>query len=154
MTDTAAVQNLVASWWFEYDQGNFDVWPGYFTADAHFSCRSDSGKTAFEEFVNADVHGRDAVVEWQADHRKNSPYPLRHNGTNVHVTSSSETEASFRSYIFVTHIVEGAVANLSSGLCLGTARLEDGALKLAELRIILDFTSSETFSNAPRHQPT
>jgi len=153
MTDLAAVQNLVASWWFDYDQGNFDVWPGYFTSDAHFSCRSDSGKTAFEEFVTADVHGRDAVVEWQIDHRSNSPYPLRHNGTNVHVTSSTDAEASFRSYLFVTHMVEGAVANLSSGLCLGKARVEDGTLKLAELRVILDFTSSETFSAAPRQQP-
>jgi hypothetical protein len=153
VTDLAAVQNLVASWWFEYDQGNFDVWPGYFTADAHFSCRSDSGKTAFEEFVTADVHGREAVVEWQIDHRSNSPYPLRHNGTNVHLTSSTDTEATFRSYLFVTQIVEGAVANLSSGLCLGRARVEDGSLKLAELRVILDFTSSETFSAAPRQQP-
>ena len=109
--------------------------------------------TAFEEFVTADVHGRDAVVEWQIDHRSNSPYPLRHNGTNVHVTSSTDAEASFRSYLFVTHMVEGAVANLSSGLCLGKARVEDGTLKLAQLRVILDFTSSETFSAAPRQQP-
>ena len=43
MVDLGAVQNLLAGWWFEYDQGNFDVWPEYFTPDAHFSCRSDSG---------------------------------------------------------------------------------------------------------------
>jgi hypothetical protein len=153
VTDLSAIQNLLASWWFEYDQGNFDVWPQYFTSDAHFSCRSDSGKTAFEEFVTADVHGRDALVAWQIDHRMTSPYPLRHNGTNVHVTSSTDTEASFRSYLFVTHLVEGAVANLSSGLCLGKARVEEGSLKLAELRVILDCTSSETFSAAPRQQP-
>jgi hypothetical protein len=151
--DLSAVQNLVASWWFEYDQGNFDVWPQYFTADARFSCRSDSGATAFEEFVTADVHGHEAVVEWQIDHRSNSPFPLRHNGTNVHITEASATEASFRSYIFVTHIVEGAVANLSSGLCLGSARVEGGALRFADLRVILDFTSSELFNAAPRQQP-
>jgi hypothetical protein len=153
VTDLAAVQNLLASWWFEYDQGNFDAWPEHFTAEARFTCRSDSGQTAFEEFVTADVSGRDDVLKWQEDHRRNSPYPLRHNGTNVHITESTETTATFRSYLFVSHIVEGAVANLSSGLCLGKAELEDGRLKLAELRIILDFSSSELFSAAPRQQP-
>ena len=153
MVDVAEVQNLLASWWFDYDQGNFDVFADYFTADAHFSCRSDSGTTAFEEFVTADVSGRDAVVVWQVEHRRNSPYPLRHNGTNVHVTDVDGTSAAFRSYLFVTHVVAGAVANLSSGLCLGTVREEDGRLRLAELRVILDFTDSELFSAAPRHQP-
>ena len=112
MIDSSAVQNLVMSWWFDYDQGNFDVWPEYFTADAHFSCRTDTGTTNFEDFVNADVSGRDALLAWQIDHRKNSPYPLRHNGTNIHVTNANDTEAEFRSYIFVTQIVEGAVSNL------------------------------------------
>lgn len=153
MTDLAAVQNLVASWWFDYDQGNFDVWPGYFTGDAHFTCRSDSGATEFEEFVSADVRGRDDLLAWQIDHRKNSPYPLRHNGTNVHITTSSGEETQFRSYIFVTQIVGGAVSNVASGLCLGTVREEDGILKIAQLRVILDFTESELFTAAPRQQP-
>lgn len=151
MVDLAAVQQLLASWWFDYDQGSFDTFPGYFTEDAHFSCRSDSGQTAFEEFVTADVHGRDAVVAWQVDHRRNSPYPLRHNGTNVHLGASRDHEADFRSYLFVTQIVDGGVSNLSTGICIGTAREEDGALRLAELRVILDFTSSEVFSTATRH---
>jgi hypothetical protein len=149
----SSVQNLVASWWFEYDQGNFDVWSSYLTADARFTCRTDSGKTDFEEFVTAEVNGRDALLAWQEDHRRNSPYALRHNGTNLHVTTVSDTETTFRSYLFVTHIVEGAVASLSSGLCLGKVREEDGVPKLAELRVILDFTSSELFSSAPRQQP-
>lgn len=145
MIDLPAVQNLVASWWFDYDQGAFDTFPAYFTADATFSCRSDSGRTAFEEFVTADVHGRDEVVAWQIDHRSKSPYPLRHNGTNVHLTAVRDGEADFRSYLFVTHVVAGAVANLSSGLCLGTVREEDGGLKLGALRVVLDFTDSEVF---------
>jgi len=150
MIDASAVQNLVTSWWFDYDQGNFDAWPGYFTSDAHFSCQSDSGKTAYEEFIRADIHGRDAVVSWQTDHRRNSPYPLRHNGTNIHVTSVDGDTAQFRSYIFVTQIVEGKVANLSSGLCLGTVREEGGRLRLAELRVVLDTMESQVFTEAAR----
>ena len=153
MIDSGDVQNLVTGWWFDYDQGNFDVWPDYFTSDTHFSCQSDTGKTDYEEFIRADLHGRDDVVAWQIEHRKNSPYPLRHNGTNVHVTAANEAEAQFRSYIFVTHNVGGVVTNLSSGIVLGTARVENGKLRLADVRVILDTMDSEVFSAAPRLQP-
>ena len=153
MIDPGAVQNLVQSWWFDYDQGNFEVWPDYFTDDAHFACRTDTGKTDFEEFVNADVKGRDAVLEWQIDHRKNSPYPLRHNGTNIHVTTIDGNEAQFRSYIFVTQIVGGGVSNLSSALVLGAVREDGGKLRIADLRVVLDTADSEVFSLAPREQP-
>lgn len=149
MTDHAALQSLLNSWWFDYDQGNFDAWPRYFTSDARFTCRSDSGKTAFEEFVTADVSGKDAVLAWQEDHRRNSPYPLRHNGTNIHLDGD---DGRFRSYIFVTQIVGGAVSNLSSGLCLGAVREEDGELRLAEVHVVLDFTDSAVFDQAENHQ--
>ena len=151
MVDLSAVQNLIAGWWFDYDQGAFDVWPAYFTPDAHFSCRSDSGQAPYEDFIRADVTGRDEVLAWQVDHRRNSPYPLRHNGTGVHVTARREGEADFRSYIFVTQIVGGAVSNLSTGLCLGTAREEPGgSVRFADLRVILDTTDSEVFTAAIR----
>jgi hypothetical protein len=146
LVDLAGVQGLLAGWWVDYDQGNFAVWPDYFTADAHFACRSDSGQAPYEDFIRAEVTGRDAVVAWQVDHRRNSPNPLRHNATNVHVVASRSGEADFRSYLFVTQIVGGAVSNLSTGLCVGTARDEDGSLRLAELQVVLDTTDSETFS--------
>lgn len=145
MADLAAVQNLVASWWFDYDRGAFDVFGDYFTRDARFTCRSDSGATAFEEFVTADVSGHDALVAWQIEHRRSSPYPLRHNGTNVHLVSPTGEE--FRSYLFVTQIVGGAVSNLSSGTCTGRVRDEDGGLRFAELHVVLDFTDSVVFSS-------
>lgn len=153
MVDLPMVQNLVASWWYDYDQGDVDAWPAYFTADAHFSCRSDSGRTDFEEFIRADVRGRDAVVAWQVEHRDGSPYPLRHNGTNVHLTATRPGEADFRSYIFVTHIVDMAVTNLSSGLVVGTVRHEDGRARFADMRVVLDFTTSVPFTEAVRNQP-
>jgi hypothetical protein len=153
MIDPGAVRNLLTSWWFDYDQGNFDAWPGYFTADAHFSCRSDSGQTDYEEFIRADISGREPLVAWQEEHRRNSPYPLRHNGTNVHVTRATPVDANFRSYLFVTQIVGGAVSNLSSGIVEGTVREEDGALRLADLRVILDTTDSEVFGTGARPVP-
>jgi hypothetical protein len=82
--------------------------------DVHFTVRTDTGKTDFEEFVNADVHGKADVMHWQREHRLDSPSPLRHNGTNVHLAGTRGENALFQSYIFVTQIVEGQVSNLST----------------------------------------
>lgn len=153
MVDLGAVQSLIGSWWFDYDHGSFERFGDYFTADAHFSCRSDSGQTEFEEFIRADVTGHDDVVAWQVDHRTNSPYPLRHFGTNVHLTVRRPDEADFRSYLFCTQIVGGTVSNLASGVVAGTVQHEGGSLRFADLRVVLDFTESVTFSDATLHEP-
>ena len=81
-------------------------------------------------------------MEWQTEHRVASPYPLRHNGTNVHLTSSTETGADFASYIFVSQIVNGGVSPLSTGMVRGTARRMGDRLQIAALRITLDTMDS------------
>ena len=111
-----------------------------------FSCRTDTGTTDFEEFVRIDVTGRDDAMAWQTDHRINSPYPLRHNGTNIHVVEQGDDAATFASYIFVTHIVEGAVANLSSAIVNGAVSVEDGDVRIARLEVVLDTMHSVLFS--------
>ena len=143
--DAASLHELIGRWWWNYDEGNFDAFAAFFAADAHFTCRTDSGATDYEEFVRADVRGRDAVVTWQVDHRRNSPYPLRHNGTNVHLTDVRDDEADFASYILVTQIVDG-VSPLSTGTVTGTARVEAGALRIAALHVVLDTAQSVVFS--------
>jgi hypothetical protein len=146
MIDPGAVQNLVGRWWFNYDEGNFAVWPEMVTDDVAFTCRTDTGQTDYEEFVRADVHGKDSFLAWQEDHRRNSPYPLRHNGTNIHLTGGTANEASFSSYIFVTQITEAGVSNLSSGHCTGAVRDDAGVLRIAALNVVLDTQVSEVFS--------
>jgi hypothetical protein len=147
MVDLSAVQQLLARWWFNYDAGNFDVLGDLLTRDTRFTCRSDTGETEYEEFVRADVRGHDEVLAWQTDHRRNSPYPLRHNGTNVHLTASGDDEAAFASYLFVTHVVDSAITNLSTAVCTGTVRVEDGVARLAELHVVLDTMNSEVFAD-------
>ena len=147
--EPAALQQLIAKWWFNYDEGRFDVLRELLTADAHFSSRSDTGATHYEEFIRADVRGRDEVMAWQTDHRRNSPYPLRHNGTNVHLVDARDgrgDEATFESYIFVTQIVDGNPSNLSSGICRGAVRVEDGTLRICAFEVVLDTMTSALFS--------
>jgi 3-phenylpropionate/cinnamic acid dioxygenase small subunit len=140
--DLVDVLGVVARWWADYDEARFDAWAALVTHDVHFTCRSDTGATEYEEFIRADVRGREAFVSWQTEHRTNSPYPLRHHATNVHVTATRGGEADFASYLFVTHIERGVPRNLSSGTCTGTVRDDGGAPRLAALRVVLDTMDS------------
>jgi hypothetical protein len=145
MIEPAAVQDLMGRWWWNYDEGNFDVLAGLLADDAHFSCRTDTGTTDYEEFVRADYSGRDAVMAWQTDHRRHSPYPLRHNGTNVHIVEQEGDEARFSSYIFVSQIV-GGVSPLSTAIVNGRVRRAGSSLLLAELEVVLDTMDSKPFA--------
>jgi hypothetical protein len=142
MIDVAEVNELLGRWWFNYDQGHFDVMASLLTDDVHFSCRTSSGTTAFEEFVRSDNRGRDEVMAWQREHRLDSPHPLRHMGLNVHITGQRGDDVTFASYIFVTQIVGGAVTNLSTAIVNGAARREGDALRLSEVEVILDTDES------------
>ena len=152
MIEPAAIQDLVSRWWFNYDEGNFKVLAELLTEDVHFSCRTDSGATDYEEFVRADYRGRNEVMAWQTDHREHSPYPLRHNGTNVHVTHADADSADFRSYIFVTQIVGSQVSNLSTARVTGRVRQENGSLRLSALHVVLDTADSVEFDAVPGHR--
>ncbi len=145
MIETAAIQDLIARWWWNYDEGNFTVLEELLTEDVHFSCRTDTGATDYEEFVRADRTGRAEVMAWQTDHRLNSPYPLRHNGTNVHVLGQRGSEATFSSYIFVSQIV-GGVVPLSTGIVNGAVRGDDRGLRIAKLEVVLDTMESKPFN--------
>ena len=145
MIGIAEIQDVIGKWWWNYDEGNFDVLDGLLTDDTHFSCRTDTGMTEFEEFVRAEVRGRRAVMAWQTDHRANSPYPLRHNGTNIHVVARRGDEGDFSSYIFVTHITGSDVTNLSTAIVNGTVRRVEDAVLIARLEVVLDTRESVLF---------
>ena len=142
MIHSADVQQLISHWWFAYDNALYDEWPELFTNDAHFVCKTDTGMTAFEEFVNVDVRGRDEVLAWQVQHRQGSPSPLRHGGENIHINENRGHEADFRSYIRVSQILNGSPSNLSTALVCGTVRDDDGTLRIAELLVTLDTEDS------------
>jgi len=147
--DSASLHELIGRWWWTYDQGLFEEFSEFFTADAHFACRTDTGTTDYEDFVRADVRGRDAVVAWQIQHRSNSPYPLRHNGTNMHIVDERDDEADFASYIFVTQIA-GGVSPLSTAIVTGTVRVADDVLRIAALHVVLDTAESVVFNDRLR----
>ena len=146
MIDSAALADLLGKWWFNYDEGNFHVLASLLTEDVHFTCRTDTDTVAWAEFARADVSGRDAVMRWQTEHRRNSPYPLRHNGTNAHIVEQLGNEATFASYIHVTQVENESPAGIPGGVVRGRVRQEPGGLRIAELGVVLDTMNSEVFS--------
>jgi SnoaL-like domain len=146
MIEPGELQDLLARWWWNYDEGRFDVLAGCLTDDAHFTCRTDTGTTDWEEFVRADVRGRDAFLDWQAQHRLDSPYPLRHHGTNVHVVERDGDEATFTSYLHVTQIVGGGPAALPGGVVNGRVRRTEGGVRISAMEVVLDTMESAVFS--------
>ncbi|HEX5094612.1 MAG TPA: nuclear transport factor 2 family protein [Acidimicrobiia bacterium] len=146
MIDVAAVMNVLAAWWFNYDEGNFDVLRGLLTEDVHFTCRTDTDTVAWAEFARADHRGRDTVMHWQTEHRRASPYPLRHHGTNVHVVEQRGEEASFASYIHVTQVVNEMPAAIPGGIVTGVVREADDGVRIAKMDVVLDTMTSDVFS--------
>ncbi|OLL18701.1 MULTISPECIES: nuclear transport factor 2 family protein [unclassified Rhodococcus (in: high G+C Gram-positive bacteria)] len=151
--DPGDVAALVAGWWFHYDEWNPGALRALMTEDIAFSCASDTGTTDYEDFIRADLRGADDVMAWKEDHRANSPYPLRHNGTNVFVTGTGDGEVTFCSYIFVTKIVEGKPHNVSSGIVRGAVRATDAGLAFSRVDVVLDTQDSVRYADHPAHTP-
>jgi hypothetical protein len=150
MIDPAAVANVLGAWWFNYDEGHFDSLPPLLTEDVHFTCRTDTDSVAWAEFARADIRGRDTVMHWQTEHRKASPYPLRHHGTNIHVVEDRGNEATFASYIHVTQVVNESPAPIPGGIVTGTVRAEGNVVRIAAMHVVLDTMTSDIFSNVTR----
>ena len=87
-----------------------------YAEDVHYVTRSDSGASPFEELMSPDMHGRDAVMHWLIEHRKESPYPLRHHATNVHRTGADGVVTTARFYILVNQIANFVPFPVSSGV--------------------------------------
>jgi SnoaL-like domain len=145
--DPAAVADLLGRWWFNYDEGNFDVLADLLTEDVHFTCRTDTDTVAWAEFARAEVSGRGTVMRWQTEHRRNSPYPLRHHSTHLPVVEQRDTEATFASYIHVTQITDESPVAIPGGVVSGTVRQEPAGLRISALHVVLDTMTSDVFAN-------
>jgi hypothetical protein len=143
--DRLAAHELVHRWWFNYDEGNLDVLAGLVTDDCHLSSRTETGQHPHEEFIRSDSRGRETALAWTKEHRRHSPYPLRHNGLNVHVTAERGDEIDLESYLFVTQIVDRTPSPLSSGLVHWTlVRTPDG-YRVRRQDVVLDSIESAPF---------
>jgi hypothetical protein len=145
--DRFAAHELVNRWWFNYDEGNMEVLEGLLAEDCHLISRTETGDHPFEEFIRSDNRGREATMAWTKDHRRHSPYPLRHHGANVHVTAERGDELDLESYLFVTQIVDRKPSTLSSGLVHITLVLTADGYKVKRKEVVLDSIESAAFES-------
>lgn len=140
------LQEFIAAFWYHYDEANYDELAASYAHDVHYLTRSDSGASPFEELMSPELDGRDAVIEWLSEHRKQSPYPLRHHATNVHRTGTDSGVTRARFYIFVNQIANLVPFAVSSGVVnVGVRRGPDG-LEFTDMDVVLDATNSVLLS--------
>jgi len=96
--------------------------------------------------MSPELTGRDAVVEWLSEHRKQSPYPLRHHATNVHRTGTDSDVTRARFYILVNQIANFVPFAVSSGVVNVGVRREATGLVFTEMDVVLDATNSVLLS--------
>jgi hypothetical protein len=140
------LQEFIAGFWYHYDEAHYDELAAHYAQDVHYLTRSDSGASPFEELMSPELHGRDAVMEWLSDHRKQSPYPLRHHATNVHRTGTDGEVTRARFYIFVNQISNFVPFAVSSGVANVGVRRGANRLEFTEMDIVLDTTNSVLLS--------
>jgi hypothetical protein len=140
------LQEFIASFWYHYDEAHYDELAASYAEDVHYVTRSDSGASPFEELMSPELHGRGEVMEWLSDHRKQSPYPLRHHATNVHRTGTDGEVTHARFYIFVNQIANFVPFAVSSGVVhVGVRRATDG-LMFTKMDVVLDTRNSVLLS--------
>ena len=77
-------------------------------------------------------------MEWLSEHRKQSPYPLRHHATNVHRTGTDGDVTRARFYIFVNQIANFVPFAVSSGVAEVGVRRGAIGLEFTEMDVMLD----------------
>ncbi len=140
------LQEFIGDFWYHYDEAHYDELAASYADDVHYVTRSDSGASPFEELMSPELTGRDAVMEWLSEHRKQSPYPLRHHATNVHRTGTDGDVTRARFYILVNQIANFVPFSVSSGVVNVGVRREATGLVFTEMDVVLDATDSVLLS--------
>jgi hypothetical protein len=140
------VQEFIGNFWYHYDEAHYDELAASYADDVHYVTRSDSGASPFEELMSPELTGRDAVMQWLSEHRKQSPYPLRHHATNVHRTGTDGDVSRARFYILVNQIANFVPFAVSSGVVNVGVRREATGLVFTEMDVVLDATDSVLLS--------
>jgi hypothetical protein len=146
MIDRFAAVEALHRWYVNYDEGRLDALDRLVTDDVHFTGRSDTGDHPLEASIRCDAVGREAALAWTREHRLVSPYPLRHNIANAHVTATRGDEVDLEAYMFVTTVVDGRPLPMSSVLCRATVRAVRGEYLIAGKHVVVDTRASVPFS--------
>ena len=140
------VQEFIASFWYHYDQGDFDQLALRIGNEMEYLSRSESGECPFEDLLAAELHGGAETLAWLIHHRNENPYPLRHHATNIFRTGVDGPVTKVRFYLFVNQVTNAVPFAVSSGVVdVGVRRSADG-LVFTSMKVILDADDSIPFA--------
>lgn len=142
----AELQEFVAEFWFHYDEAHYDELGARYAEDIHYSSRSDTGASPFEELLTADLHGRDEAIAWLVKHRKASPHPLRHNVINIFRTATTGHVTTARFYLLVSHIANSVPFINSTAVVDVGVRRGPAGLQFTKMEVVLDTRESVLLS--------
>ncbi len=140
------VQEFIASFWYHYDQGQFDVLATFIAGEMQYLSRSDSGNCPFEDLLAAELSGAADTLAWLKQHRDENPYPLRHHATNVFRTSTEGDVTGVRFYLYVNQVTNNVPFDVSSGVVDIGVRRNGDSLALTSMTVVLDAEDSIPFS--------
>jgi hypothetical protein len=140
------VQEFIASFWYHYDQGQFDVLATFIADEMQYLSRSDSGNCPFEDLLAAELSGAADTLAWLKQHRDENPYPLRHHATNVFRTSTEGDVTGVRFYLYVNQVTNNVPFDVSSGVVDVGVRRNGDSLALTNMTVVLDAEDSIPFS--------
>lgn len=140
------VQEFIASFWYHYDQGQFDVLASFIADEMQYLSRSDSGNCPFEDLLAAELSGAAETLAWLKQHRDENPYPLRHHATNVFRTSTEGDVTGVRFYLYVNQVTNNVPFDVSSGVVDIGVRRDGDSLALTSMTVVLDAEDSIPFS--------
>lgn len=140
------IQEFLASFWYHYDQGQFDVLAGGIADEVTYLSRSDSGTCPFEHLLAAELHGAADTLAWLKQHRDENPYPLRHHITNIFRTGTAGDVTNVRFYLYVNQVTNNVPFDVSSGVADVGIRREGDRLMFTSITVVLDAEDSIPFS--------
>ena len=143
--DHGSAKDLIHRWWFDYDEGDLGRIAPLLADDVHTSSRTDTGTHVHEEFIRSDQHGRSESLAWTIEHRRHSPYPLRHSQTNLHVVAERGDEIDLAGYLVVSRITNGRPDVMSTGISRWTLRMTDAGYRVVAKHTVLDSAESVEF---------
>ena len=136
------LQEFIAAFWHYYDEWNAEEIAARLADNVHYAGRSDTGACPYEDMLRADLHGRDETMAWLTEHRNLSPYPLRHNSSNIFRTGGDGDITSARCYILVTQLSNSLPLAVSSGIVNVTVTRGPTGLQFTSMEVVVDTRES------------
>lgn len=132
--DRLAMQDTVAQYCWGYDNGDFEMLAGSFTAEG-----TTSGKVSHSDAAWGPTVGSQAIAEMLSEIRRTQSDQRRHTTHTFRFENQTETSADLHCYVTIISTEAGETKTLTAG-CYHASMVKesDGQWRMADLTALLD----------------